>query len=155
MGYDDVKKLGAWHGGLFKLLEECVENWNAFLLKLDTDIAPGSTYRNDYDVASPTIGNESRRALSGRALPVGDLVTICKNLRTNFNDALDAFALDAGIAGTTIFTTEKFADTANLIDVSNARAKTHGYYLDASVTFLDQFVDKFNNVLDAADADAT
>ena len=153
MGYDDLKKRGAWMGGIFKVLEEAIENWNAFLVKLDVDI-PG-TYHNNLSVASPTIGNESRRALSGRALPLGDLVQICKSLRTNYNTAMDDLAADGGVAGTTIFTNTKFAATANLIDESNARMKKHGAYLDAIVDFLDQFVDKFNDALDACDADAT
>jgi len=111
-GYGDVKKRGYWWHAYFEVLNEIVSNWNNFLAKVDTDTGD-TTFRNDYDVSTPTIGDASRRAISRRAFPEGDFITLLKNLRTNFNDALDAFAADDGINGTTIFTNEKFSSTGN------------------------------------------
>lgn len=153
MGYNDIKKSGYTWSAFYDLLYLLVTNWNAALTKLDTDLGD-TTLNTDHAVTDPSIGPNNDTDVGPLGGGQGNIVSICKQLRTNFNAAIVDMVADDGINETTLLTAQKFGATEQLIDVANARAKALGEHQDGLVDFLDNFVDQFNKVLDLLDGDS-
>jgi len=134
MSYDDIERSGAWWFAHYSVLNTFVTNWNAFLTKVDADTGD-TTFDATYNVADTTIGNTFGTDLSPRSWPQGKLGDLCQEIRTDYNDALDAFASDDGINGTTVFTDEKFGASEHLMEI-------HGRYGMYSVCISKQGIKK-------------
>lgn len=154
MSYDQVKKSGYWWGGLYKFLYEFVTDYNAALVKLDADTGD-TLWRNEFAITSVSIGPTYGKDLSPLAMPQGKVIALLKEIRTDFNALMDAIADDDGVDGTTIFTALKFGTTTHVLDTYGARAKELGEFSDEIALFCDDLQDKFNDFLDALDADGT
>ena len=152
--FEHINERGYYSKGIFDILNTIVTNFNAMLSKVDTDTGD-TDFNGSYAVTDPSIGTTFGKDIQPNALPQGKVNELLYNLRTNLNDALDAFAADDGIDGTTIYTAKKFAATANLVEASNARIKYLGEHQDAISSLLDAFIEQFNGVLLALDQDAT
>ena len=149
----DMERNGYLFDGVYTFLSAYVTNMTAFLVKIDADLGD-TAYVTDHAVTTPSIGGAGSKIQATGALQ-GDIILLCKNIRSEFNDLLDALAADDGVAGTTIFTDEKFASTVNLVDVANARMKQLGEHSDQLVYFFDALEMQFERMLAACDADAT
>lgn len=156
MGYNKIVKSGFFQHGLYRIVNLFYVNWDGALTKLDADAGvSGSSenYDSDYSVTSPTIGLTYGKDVGPIGIPLGDLVSILKQLRTNFNLAMDACSGDATIDGTTAYTALKFGSTQTLIDAANAGVKPLGYHQGDLVMFLDMWLDKFHLFLLVLDND--
>jgi len=147
VGYSErIEKNGYWEKGVFDILYSFVTNFNAFITKINTDTGD-TAISASYPITDPSIGNTYGKDIQYNAMPQGKVNDLLKAIRTNFNAVLDILAADDGVAGTTIFTTEKFSTTEHLIDVPNARIKQRGEWNDEIAMFLDDLIDRWNRVL--------
>ena len=154
MGYSEkVLKRGYWETGVFQILNTLTTNFNAMLTKLDADgTVTDTNFVSLFAVTTPTIGTTFGKTIRPNSFLLGDIIQLCKKLRANFNSVMDKLAADATVNGTTAYTNLKLT-TADLIDTSGARAAKLGIHQDALVSFLDNFLAKFNAALLVLDAD--
>ena len=147
MGWSErVLKSGYWQHGLFTILNEISTNWTGILAKLDGDSTVNDTdYESEHSVTTPSIGTTYDVTIKPNGVYLGDVATLCKNIRTEFNDAMDKLAADSGVNGTTVYTNLKFGSTDNVIDDSDGGVKTLGAHQDKLVDFLDNIIEKVNN----------
>lgn len=155
MGWsEEILKRGYWEKGVFDLLNTLVANFNLVVAKLDDDATVTDTdYESLFGITSPTIGTTFGKDVQPNSFLLGDIVTLCKKLRANFNSVMDKAAADGAINGTTAYTNLKFT-TTDLIDTSDARMKKLGIHQDALVEFLDNYIFNWNSFLDVLDADS-
>ena len=155
-----IKKRGYWQKGLYDLISDFYNNWTGALGQMDDDTGITlETYEANGAVTDPTVSgtkySDHGMDIRANGIYLGDLVSICKQLRTNFNTIMDQAAADGGITGTTAYTDLKFGTTDYVIDDGNAKVKALGANQGDLVEFLDQWLDAFNAFLSVLDEDAT
>jgi hypothetical protein len=156
MGFtENINPRGYWQKGIYDIVYALVTNFNALLYKLDRDGGVADTnYEGLYGIVSPSIGKTYGKGVKPNGIYLGDLVSLCKQFRANFNSVMDKLAADGTVNGTTIFTALKFGTTTYLIDTYNAEVKPLGIHQGDFVDFLDLCVDKFDAVLARLDTDS-
>jgi len=152
---ENIRPRGYWQKGIYDLVYNLVTNFNALLYKLDRDGGVADTnYEGLYRITSPSIGTTYAKDVRPDGIFISDIVSLCKQLRANFNSVMDKLAADGTVNGTTIFTGLKFATSGYVIDNYNSGIMPLGLHQGDFVDFLNIMVDKFDAALVLLDADS-
>jgi hypothetical protein len=144
-----VDNAGMSQGALYTLLNSIVTNWNAMLVKVKADGA-NSTYSTYACTALASQGH----GLSARGMHQADLVAALTELETNFAAVLALLDADSQVALETYTAVAAAAGTGSTLNLNDTVVGSKGLSQDAIVSFLDDFVAKFNAVLGNLDIDA-
>jgi hypothetical protein len=149
-----IKDRGYTKVAIYNMVDALVTNLNGVLTKLDADGLGDTNYLATLGITTPTIGNTYGKTVRPDGYLQSDIVSLCKQIRTNFNALEDKLAADGVITGTTIYTNLKFSTTQRLIDTYNAKVKPQGINQGDFSHFFNDVVDKFNYTLSLLDTDA-
>lgn len=145
-----VDNTGMNQGALYDLLNTIVTNWNAMLTKLEADGA-NSDYTPTY--ACTALASQGH-GISANGMHQADLVAALTELETNFNAVLALLDADTQVTLTTYTAVALAAGSGNTLNLDDTVVGSKGMSQGAIVSFLDDFVAKFNAILGNLDIDA-
>lgn len=145
-----LNNAGMSQGALYTLLNTIVTNWNALLVKLEAD-GVNSDYTPTY--ACTALASQGY-GLSAKGMHQKDLVACLTELETNFNAVLALLDADTQVTLTTYTAIALAAGSGKTLDLDDTVVGSKGMSQKAIVSFLDDFVAKFNAVLANLDIDA-
>jgi len=136
-------------GALYDLLNTIVTNWNLLLVKVKADGA-NSTYSGS---ACTTLALQGH-GITPHGMHQKDLIDCLAALETNFNAVLALLDADTQVTLTTYTAVATAAGSGAVLNLNDTVPGSKGISQDHIVSFLDDFVAKFNAVLANLDIDA-
>lgn len=144
-----IKNTGMTQGALYTTLNSLITNWNLALVKVKADGA-NSTYSTYACTALASQGH----GLSANGMHQKDLVATLKEMETNFNAVLALLDADTQVTKTDYASTVNALGTGSALNLNDTVAGSYGMSQDFLVSFIDDFVTKFNGLLAHLDTDA-
>ena len=141
---------GMQQGALYDILNNIVTNWNALMTKIEADGATTTTYTpNNALTALASKGH----GITANGMHQKDLIDTLYDMETTFNAVLDLLDADGGVTLTNYNTVVDALGTGSALNLNDTVYGSYGLDQDKLVSFLDDYVTKFNGLLANCDAD--
>lgn len=146
-----VDNRGMNQGALYTLLNNVATNWNLLMAKLEADGAASTTYTPNNLLT--TLASQGY-GLTNKGMHQKDLINQLSEMESKFNAVVALLDADTGVTLTDYATVTSAVGTGAALNLNDTVIGSYGLDQAKLVSFLDDYIAKFNALLGNLDIDA-